>query len=185
MKLSCDQITIRITGEEVAKIEAFTQSQSKSSAWFIQRAGRITASSMKSVCRTDPGNPSQSLIWYIYICYPNCNKFSSPATNWGCEHEPLARTEYMDVMSTTHKNFVCKQSGLVVSATHPFISTSPDGLVECDCCGQGVLEIKCPYCFIQRILMMHLSWQMGACLQNMLIITKFKHSYMLICGSHL
>ena len=53
----CDQVTIMITGEETAKIEAFTQSQSKNSAWFTQRSGRITASIMKSVCGTDPGNP--------------------------------------------------------------------------------------------------------------------------------
>ena len=99
---------------------------------------------MKSVCGTDPGNPSQSLI--RRVCYPNCNKLSNQATTWGCEHEPLARTAYIDVMKTTHKNFVCKQSGLVVSVIHPFIGANPDGQVECDCCGQGVLEIKCPYC---------------------------------------
>ena len=23
---------------------------------------------------------------------------------------------------------------------------SPDGIVNCKCCGRGVLEIKCPYC---------------------------------------
>ena len=72
--------------------------------------------------------------------------FSNQARTWGCEHEPLARIAYVDVMKTTHKNFVCKQSGLVVSVIHPFIGASPDGQVECDCCGQGVLEIKCLYC---------------------------------------
>ncbi|XP_077553350.1 uncharacterized protein LOC144168189 [Haemaphysalis longicornis] len=25
-----------------------------------------------------------------------------------------------------------------------FFAASPDGLVECSCCGRGVLEIKCP-----------------------------------------
>lgn len=28
----------------------------------------------------------------------------------------------------------------------PFVRASPDGLVSCDCCGSGGLEIKCPYC---------------------------------------
>ena len=26
------------------------------------------------------------------------------------------------------------------------ISASPDGLVDCTCCGEGVVEIKCPFC---------------------------------------
>ena len=28
----------------------------------------------------------------------------------------------------------------------PFIGASPDGIVNCDCCPKGVLEIKSPYC---------------------------------------
>jgi len=36
-------------------------------------------------------------------------------------------------------------SGLVISPHWPFIGASPDGIVECNCCGRGVLEIKCPY----------------------------------------
>jgi len=36
-------------------------------------------------------------------------------------------------------------SGLVINPQWPYIGASPDGIVECDCCGKGVLEIKCPY----------------------------------------
>ncbi len=32
----------------------------KSDLWFTYRAGRVTASKMKSVCHTDCANPSQS-----------------------------------------------------------------------------------------------------------------------------
>jgi len=61
----CEQVTLTISDDEIKTIEAATRNQSKSTAWFIQRAGRITASLMKQVCATDPGNPSQSR-----ICYP-------------------------------------------------------------------------------------------------------------------
>jgi len=27
-----------------------------------------------------------------------------------------------------------------------YLAATPDGIVECDCCGAGVLELKCPYC---------------------------------------
>ena len=27
----------------------------------------------------------------------------------------------------------------------PHLGTSPDGIMQCTCCGKGVFEIKCPY----------------------------------------
>ena len=140
----CEQTKLTITEEEVAIIEATTRNQAKNTAWFNQRAGRITASVMKSVCATDSGNPAQSVIQRI--CYPDENKFFSQATKWGCEHESLAKTAYTNIMQVSHRGFVFKDSGLVVSTNHPFIAASPDGIINCECCGPGVLEIKCPYC---------------------------------------
>ena len=141
----CEQVSLTISDEQTRIIEAATREQSKTTAWFTQRAGRITASVMKQVCATDPGNPSQSLIHRI--CYPELNKFFSKATKWGCDHEDLAKSAYVDNMKDVHTGFVCKDSGLVVSSTHPFIGASPDGSIQCECCtGIGVLEVKCPYC---------------------------------------
>ena len=34
--------------------------------------------------------------------------------------------------------------GLVLSQEHVFLGASPDVLVGCDCCGKGLVEIKCP-----------------------------------------
>ena len=140
----CEQVNLTISREEIAAIEVATLNQTKSMAWFTQRAGRITASVMKNVCATDPGNPAQSLI--CRVCYPDANKFSSQATKWGCEHESLAKAAYTDIMQNSHSGFVCKDSGFVISSTYPFIGASPDGVISCECCGPGVLEIKCPYC---------------------------------------
>ena len=27
------------------------------------------------------------------------------------------------------------------------IGATPDGMLTCDCCGDRVLEVKCPYCY--------------------------------------
>ena len=27
----------------------------------------------------------------------------------------------------------------------PFLAATPDGVVSCSCCGEGLLEIKCPF----------------------------------------
>ena len=34
---------------------------------------------------------------------------------------------------------------------NPYLGATPDGIVYCDCCGGGVLEVKCPYCYIEDI----------------------------------
>jgi hypothetical protein len=33
-----------------------------------------------------------------------------------------------------------------VNPEFPFLGASPDGLIDCKCCGKGVCEVKCPYC---------------------------------------
>ena len=101
---------------------------------------------MKAVYSTDPSNPAQSLI--SSICYSQLHKFTTAATTWGCEHEAIARMAYIKMASTMHENFEYCDSGLFVSKDLPFIGASPDGIVQCSCCGHGigVLEIKCPYC---------------------------------------
>ena len=48
-------------------------------------------------------------------------------------------------MQTNHKSFTITETGLVLDPMYPFMKVSPDGLVNCTCCGSGVIEIKCPY----------------------------------------
>ena len=33
----------------------------------------------------------------------------------------------------------------MINPLYPYLAASPDGLVECSYCGNGLLEIKCPY----------------------------------------
>ena len=46
---------------------------------------------------------------------------------------------------TVHVNFTIAKSGLVLNPEWPHLGASPDDIVQCDCCGKGVVEIKCPY----------------------------------------
>lgn len=45
-----------------------------------------------------------------------------------------------------HINFSIKPCGFFVDKEAPYLGATPDGLVECSCCGVGVIEIKCPWC---------------------------------------
>ena len=110
--------------------------------WFEQRAGRVTASKLHSALHTQLSNPSVSLI--KSICYPQKVKLLSDACAYGCKHEDEARSIYSEVMKSNHSSSTLKPSGLLLDPSSPFVGASPDGIVECSCCGCGVLEIK-PY----------------------------------------
>ena len=139
----CQSIEIELTSEMAQSVEKATRSQSNSKLWFSYRAGRVTASRMRAVCHTSIANPSQSLI--KSICYPEAFSFVSKQTEWGCKHEKKARDIYCRINYRSHDNFQVLDSGLVINPQWPFIGASPDGLIDCSCCGRGVLEIKCPY----------------------------------------
>lgn len=129
---------------EVARlVEAETKDQAKSTKWFTFRAGRITASNAKAVCRTSIPSPSMSLL--NKICSPEHTQFWAPQTAWGKEHEETARQAYAAASASIHLNFQCATAGLHISVEKPFLAATPDGLVTCSCCGEGVLEVKCPY----------------------------------------
>ena len=43
------------------------------------------------------------------------------------------------INATKHHNVQILKSGLVIDPQWPFIGASPDGVVECGCCGRGAL----------------------------------------------
>ena len=142
----CNQVfdSMAVTKDQAKRVEMDTQDQANSKTWHRLRTGRITASRMKSVCKTPLEKPARSLI--NGICYPTTQKFSNNATKWGCDHERDAVKAYCEEMKTKHENFKCTPSGLVINPSFPHIGASPDSFASCDCCGDGVVEVKCPYC---------------------------------------
>ena len=134
----------KVTPTMVNNLDQMTCDQSKSKHWFRYRAGRITASRFKQVIRTDVHQPS--LLLLKSICYPDMYKFSTQAANWGCEHKKEALLAYKAQMTSSHEGFAISRCGFFVSVEFPFLGASPDALIQCACCGQGVVEIKCPLC---------------------------------------
>ncbi len=135
---------LKISKEHVDKIAEVTTKQSKSKTWYFQRAGRITASRARACVHTSLSKPAPSLI--KAVCYPEVYGFSSKATTWGCDHEKAARNHYENLKKKEHAKFTIKNTGFHISMKSPFIGASPDGMIECECCGQGLVEVKCPYC---------------------------------------
>jgi len=134
---------IKVTKEQAQNVEIKTREQANCKEWFRFRSGRVTASKIKNVCSTKIDKPAQSVI--KDICYPQTRNFSSKYTKWGCDHESTAYNKYIDNM-ILHSDFECRKSGLVINPVYPFIGATPDGIVSCKCCGNGTIEIKCPFC---------------------------------------
>lgn len=139
----CAVIDLKFKEEDIQTIEMATKNQSSSTWWFQFRAGRITASNLKSVCRTSIKRPARTVV--SKICYPELTKFSSKATEYGKRNEDIAFSQYNDEMVLVHDNFVLQKSGLHLNNNYPGFGASPDGVSVCDCHGKIVLEIKCPY----------------------------------------
>ena len=59
--------------------------------------------------------------------------------------EPEAKESFCDMMKKIHRGFQAQECGLFVYKEEPFLGASPDLLVNCDCCGEGLLEIRCPF----------------------------------------
>ena len=140
----CNNLMVTVSTCQAVKVEKATRAQASCKLWFRYRTGRVTASRMKAVCATNVTKPSVSLI--KAICYPEAMLFKSAATTWGCDHEREARTAYLKDMMTQHTHFEIRESGLVINPDYPCLGATPDGIVSCDCCGTGVVELKCPYC---------------------------------------
>ena len=67
-----------------------------------------------------------------------------PNLKYGREMEERAWRSYHALIGPYHSNFVIAKTGLHINADYPYLGASPDGIIDCDCCGKGLVEIKCP-----------------------------------------
>ena len=64
---------------------------------------------------------------------------------YGRSFEPVAMDNYLVLVKPQHENLTFRECGLFVHLENAYLGASPDLLVDCSCCGAGLLEIKCPY----------------------------------------
>ncbi|CAL9683155.1 unnamed protein product [Knipowitschia caucasica] len=134
------------SAQEVHALHEATRDQSTSELWFLHRRGRVTASNAHSVLtghRTGNALVSESLLDTILG-----EKQLNPdiiQVKYGRENEPAAVDCYVASQKKFHQNMKVEKSGIFILPDACFIAASPDRLVSCDCCGLGILEVKCPY----------------------------------------
>ena len=112
--------------------------EQRSTAWFSERCGRVTASRISDVMAKKTTAARQNYLADLITERDTGEakeSFSSPAMEWGTETEPQARAMY-----AFNEGAEVKELGF---ARHPSVNwsgASPDGLVGDD----GLVEIKCP-----------------------------------------
>lgn len=136
---------ISMSSSDIARTFLRTKQQAKNREWYEGKAGKIGGSGLYDILHTNEMEPSISLI--RRICYPYEHRFSSKQTNYGCNHEKDAIKLYLQNMTGGHENFTYEDSGWIVHPDHFDFGATPDGLVSCECCGEGCVEIKCPFCW--------------------------------------
>lgn len=149
----------KLTPVEVNQIETVTIGQSSNEEWRRQRHGRITASNFYSVytrVNTIKSAPSKvhnvDPILKKIMGYDDISSLEHvPALKHGRAYEPIARERYVHLMERKHQGFKYRECGLFVDGERPYLGASPDLIVSCDCCGQGLAEFKCPYSTAQEI----------------------------------
>ena len=134
-----------VTRSEALYLEVVTRKQSASLDWFDHRVGRITASIAYEVLHTNQDQPSSSLL--KRLCSSEHKKINTAPLEWGRTNEDTACSDYCRQQKEEHTEFSCTASGLVVNPKYPYLGATPDGWVECECCGRGIVEIKCPYTY--------------------------------------
>eukprot|EP00794_Sanderia_malayensis_P012122 gene12122-13374_t len=139
------------TSREVEAIERATQGQNSNEAWKLQRTGRITASmshhvmtKVQSLNRATKNSANCTSLLQS-ICRPSSSSKSIPACRYGNQMENEARENYKKIAKKIHKNLQVHSCGMFVIFDAAYIGASPDGVVECNCCNKGLLEIKCPF----------------------------------------
>ena len=86
-------------------------------------------------------------------------------------------------MEEHHANFEYCSAGLHVNPKFPHLGASLNDIISCDCCGKGLIEIKCPYTFRymhpqnvpdSSFYLIKMSVVNFICLWTMIIISRYR-----------
>ena len=147
---------ISITPKQIKDLAIVTKTQSKCTEWMEHKQGRITASNFHRVftrAMTMKKKPDENPKVLVDTILGLNKVIETKALKHGLALEPHAKRKYVYEIKKTrsHKNFTHSDIGLVIDEKYPYLGASPDMEVECDCCGKGLVEIKCPYSILDQV----------------------------------
>ena len=119
----------------------------------MQRKGRTTASNFYAVYTKVNSLKNETVTSKCFNAEPLIKRLMGygginldlPSLKQGRSFEPVAGADYLAIVKSQHHQLIFSECGLFIYSENTYLGASPDGLVECQCCGKGVVEIKCPY----------------------------------------
>lgn len=110
--------------------------------WLLERLGHVTGSRFEDIMGVNKAGKAlearQTAIVEVTLELLTGKPgpmWSSKATRWGKEHEPLARAAY-----EIESGEICEEVGFIPHKMHRQVGVSPDGLIG----NAGGWEAKCP-----------------------------------------
>lgn len=151
-----------ITQEEISAIEKSTRDQSLNKEWMLQRSVRINSSMFGKVIKsTDKAKIAKELLLVKDLS-------GVPAIEHGKRFEPEAKARFMkETGLQVHPcgTFVCKD--------HPFLASSPDGIINEDVC----VEFKCPFSAKNKVITPETVLYLYKCSESGKLKLKKSHDY--------
>ena len=111
-----------------------TRAQANSRLWPKFRADRVAESRLYKLCHTDPSQPAP----INEICCLDRH------LSRGIRKEKNAKVAYRKKIAA-RENFSMRDSRFVIHSAYPEIGASRGGIIRCDCCGEGCLDVTCPF----------------------------------------
>lgn len=130
-------ISVDLSSDDVNEISCLTLARLKSKCRFGLKRGRIIASNFKDCCVASIDNPSITLI----------NRMMNPM-HFGFYPRNLTRKkkkaleQHFRSKVLQHEELEQYECGLIINPKFPYFAASPDGLITCDCHGEGCIVIK-------------------------------------------
>lgn len=132
---------MKLSAEEISKIEQQTRTQADCSLWHEMRKQRLTASRFGEISKRRKSTPCARLV--KELLYPK--SISSDSLRWGKDHEKVAIEEYCKATEN-----VVHPAGLFICKEHGYLAASPDGVIVINGFAKGLTEVKCPYSAIRK-----------------------------------
>ena len=135
--------TLHLTEEKIKAIQIATLNQSSNELWKNLRQGRIIASNFYRVMtKMEKKDPDCSSLVENLINLSDLS--NNAAIQHGKKNEVAALKAYCEQQSAVHSGFTAEDTGIFLSKRYPYLGASPDGLTSCQCCGDCLVEVKCP-----------------------------------------
>ena len=133
---------IRYNDNEITEIERLTRGQHENQNWHAMRRGLLTASNVKMIYSSiNMDKTSERLLDGNHFDDQN----APLPIQFGRKNEQKAVNMFMKTHKFEHRKCSNRNTGLYISRSAPYIGASPDSLVNCNKCGEFLIEVKCLY----------------------------------------